>query len=613
MIKLRLSVDISLSEVILGVAGVTATVCAFQYFKSKHKKSGTFVKSESKFSDYGETDKEFQRTKGPLQHKCDVNSMMFKSVKDKAKHKNKDLEESYCEVLKNDVSFKFQPSCVNANSSDKKAELSTECLVTAGELNKSTHHEVIKKNNIFVQPNIKLAANPKTVYSNTQSFIDNQKQDTKQVNKSAESNENESSSTCSKVLRKDSSFIFSSATESRTDLGKLNDEKVQGNNQPKKQDVIDDERQNYTVDIDEIKIDAILEEEIAISEYVDTDKQTGDSHRQGIDRLNKGNAQTNVNVAALSKTSPSSSESSNNNQKHETKNEDNSTRTDETETSVNCNKVGSEKSICMNRPAANSGDPATKIEGLSAATEEDNNQTKEHDKRMGHQEHAVNKLDVDLDRIKDFIKSSKKHFDVLLKYVVDEKEALESDLEKIASLDSTNKRNMIISINHTFCKRVDDVRAKIKNKKVHGYTRAFVSQICDIEQALWKEAATNIIHPGRFSNKRLTNIWENFDWMKKFLNGCEELINQVLEVIKFMEESLQLKEIEINSFMEHYDELIDSYRLSHKNLDDIVEEIDVDFPSADDLWNIVVDILKDLEHIIDSDYEKILTELEKNF
>ena len=65
--------------------------------------------------------------------------------------------------------------------------------------------------------------------------------------------------------------------------------------------------------------------------------------------------------------------------------------------------------------------------------------------------------------------------------------------------------------------------------------------------------------------------------------------------------------------MEHYDELIDSYRLSHKNLDDIVEEIDVDFPSADDLWNIVVDILKDLEHIIDSDYEKILTELEKNF
>ena len=89
---------------------------------------------------------------------------------------------------------------------------------------------------------------------------------------------------------------------------------------------------------------------------------------------------------------------------------------------------------------------------------------------MGHQDHTVNKIDVDLDTIKDLLKNSKERFDVLSKYVVDEKEALESDLEKIASLDSTNKRNMIISINHTFCKRVDDVRAKIKNKKVHGYT-----------------------------------------------------------------------------------------------------------------------------------------------
>ena len=39
MIKLRLSVDINLSKDVLGVAAVTATVGAFQYCKSNHKKS----------------------------------------------------------------------------------------------------------------------------------------------------------------------------------------------------------------------------------------------------------------------------------------------------------------------------------------------------------------------------------------------------------------------------------------------------------------------------------------------------------------------------------------------------------------------------------------------
>ena len=36
MIKLRLSFDVSLSKIILGVAGISASICAFQYFISKN-------------------------------------------------------------------------------------------------------------------------------------------------------------------------------------------------------------------------------------------------------------------------------------------------------------------------------------------------------------------------------------------------------------------------------------------------------------------------------------------------------------------------------------------------------------------------------------------------
>ena len=38
MIKLRLSFDVSLSKVIMGVAGISATICAFQYFIQKNNK-----------------------------------------------------------------------------------------------------------------------------------------------------------------------------------------------------------------------------------------------------------------------------------------------------------------------------------------------------------------------------------------------------------------------------------------------------------------------------------------------------------------------------------------------------------------------------------------------
>ena len=78
MIKFRLSFDISFSKVILGVAGATATVCAFLYFKSKHKKSGTFVKSESKYFDCNDYEKEVKRNKESIKQKFDANRMSFK-------------------------------------------------------------------------------------------------------------------------------------------------------------------------------------------------------------------------------------------------------------------------------------------------------------------------------------------------------------------------------------------------------------------------------------------------------------------------------------------------------------------------------------------------------
>ena len=59
-IKLRLSLDISLSKVILSAAGITATVCAFQYFDSKKKKPGSFFKTENKFSDYEKMQKKLR-------------------------------------------------------------------------------------------------------------------------------------------------------------------------------------------------------------------------------------------------------------------------------------------------------------------------------------------------------------------------------------------------------------------------------------------------------------------------------------------------------------------------------------------------------------------------
>ena len=44
MIKLRLSIEVSLGKVILGVAGISATVCACQYLITNKKKLNNCLK-----------------------------------------------------------------------------------------------------------------------------------------------------------------------------------------------------------------------------------------------------------------------------------------------------------------------------------------------------------------------------------------------------------------------------------------------------------------------------------------------------------------------------------------------------------------------------------------
>ena len=46
MIKLRFSFDVSLSKIILGVTGISATICAFHYFSSENSEIKGSLKND---------------------------------------------------------------------------------------------------------------------------------------------------------------------------------------------------------------------------------------------------------------------------------------------------------------------------------------------------------------------------------------------------------------------------------------------------------------------------------------------------------------------------------------------------------------------------------------
>ena len=113
------------------------------HFSTSNQKTRnqTFVKCESTFSDCNDYEKEVKRNKESIKQKLDANRMTFKSINDRLKNKNNDSDKSFDEVLKNDTSYEFQTSFANVKSSDKKADLSTDDLVCAGELNENTQTE----------------------------------------------------------------------------------------------------------------------------------------------------------------------------------------------------------------------------------------------------------------------------------------------------------------------------------------------------------------------------------------------------------------------------------------------------------------------------------------
>ena len=118
-----------------------------------------------------------------------------------------------------------------------------------------------------------------------------------------------------------------------------------------------------------------------------------------IDKSDK-TVETNINSVVTPKTSHSSSESPTKMNKQKTKNGDSSTQINENESLVKCNE---------------------------------------------------------LITIKHLLEKDEKYLDASLKYVVDEKKSLESDLEGIKTSNKPNKRNAIQSIFNKFCKRVDKV------------------------------------------------------------------------------------------------------------------------------------------------------------
>jgi len=233
MIKLKLSLEISLSKVILGVAGVTATVCAFQYFKLKHKKSGTFAKSVSKFCDCKENENEAQRNKESIKQKCDANSMRFRSTNDGVKreenvskehfHMKRKSNASRMSRLTSEAEF-FSP--VSSNLSDKKADLSTDDLFNASEVNVNIQTQVVENNDEVVKTNKTTETGTQTSHS-PEFTENNNKQETKNVDSSTQTDGNETSVNFNQVGSATSSVMNRSAADSdetSTDLGILGEE-----------------------------------------------------------------------------------------------------------------------------------------------------------------------------------------------------------------------------------------------------------------------------------------------------------------------------------------------------------------------------------------------------
>ena len=115
MIKVGFSLDISLSKFILGVAGISAAVCAFQYFSSNKKQQRDFLKVEDKCSADNEskTIPHNNKTVNPVGQNFDANSVSRKLTNDSVQYQNEGSKERRDKVLKS------KPFCTIKNGNSK--------------------------------------------------------------------------------------------------------------------------------------------------------------------------------------------------------------------------------------------------------------------------------------------------------------------------------------------------------------------------------------------------------------------------------------------------------------------------------------------------------------
>ena len=210
MIKLGFSLDISLSKFVLGVAGISAAVCAFQYFSSNKKQQRDFLKVEDKCSAEKESKTIPHKNKNvnPVGQNFDANSVSLKSTNNSVKYQTEGSKERFDEVLKT------KPSCTieivtskvrrpndMSYSSNKKADVSTNLLST-GKFNSNT--EVIDKSDKIVETNMNSVVSPKTSHSSSESPTNKHKQEIRHVDSSTQINENvsenESLVKCNEVI-----------------------------------------------------------------------------------------------------------------------------------------------------------------------------------------------------------------------------------------------------------------------------------------------------------------------------------------------------------------------------------------------------------------------------
>ena len=130
MIKLRLSLDISVTKVIRGVAGITATVCAYLYFKSKKKNQVTYLKTEDKFCDDKENGKIPQSKNNLLvlsSSKSDVISKPYHVKSIDGKFKNNEQENDT--NIDTNTGININTTVMNGNVSSKSQITDTNPIV----------------------------------------------------------------------------------------------------------------------------------------------------------------------------------------------------------------------------------------------------------------------------------------------------------------------------------------------------------------------------------------------------------------------------------------------------------------------------------------------------